>query len=193
MSQDTEEKISEIDSYRVITQDTPNPNALKFIVAKDVKTKGKATYQHPAQCLHVPLASAILGLTSVSQVHLFENVITVTQDGHADWGDLSEEIIEKITQHLPNHNPDFDCEDEVDRDLLSPEILQIEEILDRTIRPGLQADGGDLQVLELTGNILTIKYEGACGSCPSAQAGTLEAIERILRHEFHPEIQIHTL
>ena len=65
----------------------------------------------------------------------------------------------------------------------SPELQQIEDILDRTIRPGLQADGGDLQVLSLENNKLEIAYQGACGGCPSAFMGTLEAIENILQHE----------
>ena len=58
------------------------------------------------------------------------------------------------------------------------------------LRPTLQADGGDLQVLEMKGNILTVRYEGACGSCPSSQAGTLEAIEGILRTEFREDIRV---
>lgn len=72
-------------SLRVITQSTPNPNALKFITAKDVKKFGKVTFVHPAECMHVPLATNILGLPNVTAVHLFENVVTVTQDGFGDW------------------------------------------------------------------------------------------------------------
>ena len=70
------------------------------------------------------------------------------------------------------------------------EMLRVEEILDREIRPGLQADGGDLEILELDGNILTIKYQGACGGCPSAQMGTLQAIEMILRNEHNPYLEV---
>jgi Fe-S cluster biogenesis protein NfuA len=58
------------------------------------------------------------------------------------------------------------------------------------VRPGLQADGGDLEVLELDGNILTIRYQGACGGCPSAMMGTLQAIESILREEFNPYLEV---
>jgi Fe-S cluster biogenesis protein NfuA len=58
------------------------------------------------------------------------------------------------------------------------------------VRPGLQADGGDLEILELDGNILTIRYEGACGGCPSAMMGTLQAIEGILRTEFNPYLEV---
>ena len=73
---------------------------------------------------------------------------------------------------------------------MTPEIAQIEEILDRTIRPALQMDGGDLQIMRLDGHILTVFYQGACGSCPSSSSGTLKAIEGILRDEFNPEIVV---
>lgn len=181
-------------SLRIITQATPNPNALKFIVAKDVKKKGKITFVHPAECLHVPLATNILGLPSVTAVHLFENVITVTQDGHGDWPVLESEIIEVLKTYVPSHDPEFETmEPEVDTSGWTDDRRKLEEIIDREIRPGLQADGGDLRILDLEDNILTVQYEGACGSCPSSTAGTLQGIESILRHEFREDVQVVTV
>lgn len=176
--------------FKVITQGTPNPNALKFISARDVKTKGKVSYSHPAECLNVPLAANLLGILHVTQVHFFENVITVTQDGAGDWPVLEEAIIDVIQDWLPSHNPDFAVDEVKSREHLTPEMIKIEEILDRTIRPGLQADGGDLEVLEFKDNVLTVRYEGACGSCPSARTATLEGITGILKHEYHADIQV---
>lgn len=177
--------------YNVLTQGTPNPNALKFVVAKDVKSRGKVSFSHPAECLNVPLASRLLGIPHVSQVHFFENVITVNQDGEGDWVALETSIIETIQELLGAHDPDFASTTEpASRDHLSPELKKIEEILDYSVRPGLQADGGDLQILEYKDNTLLVKYEGACGSCPSSQLGTLQGIEGILRNEFDPEIRV---
>lgn len=179
---------------RVITQGTPNPNAMKFIVAKDVKSRGKATYSHPAECLHIPLAVDILGILHVQSIHLFENVMTVNQDGEGDWTVLEEQIIAVIKRLLPEHNPDFESHDaRAGAESWDEERRNLEEILDREIRPGLQADGGDLQVIDYLDGILTVRYEGACGSCPSARSGTLQGIESILRQEFNPEVQIVTL
>ena len=168
-------------SLRVITQATPNPNALKFITAKDVKKIGKVTFVHPAECFHVPLTTNILGLPNVTAVH-------------GDWPVLESEIIEVIKTFLPSHDPEFQTADtEIDQTNWTAERRKLEEIMDREIRPGLQADGGDIVVLELLDNIITVKYEGACGSCPSSRTGTLQGIESILRHEFHPETQIVTV
>ncbi len=181
-------------SLRVITQSTPNPNALKFIVAKDVKKYGKVTFVHPAECLHVPLATNILGLPHVTAVHLFENVVTVTQDGQGDWPVLESEIIEVLKTYAPSHDAEFESfEPEVDQSGWTDDRKRLEEIIDREIRPGLQADGGDLRVLEVIDNVITVQYEGACGSCPSSRSGTLQGIESILRHEYRDDIQVVTV
>ena len=68
--------------------------------------------------------------------------------------------------------------------------MQINELLDERIRPYLASDGGWLEVLELEANTLTIRYEGACGSCPSSLTGTLMAIENMIKEEIDPEITV---
>ena len=176
--------------YKILTQSTPNPNARKFLVAKDVKTTGKVSFSHPAECLNVPLASALLALPTVTQVHLFENVITVNQNDRLTWDELEPQIRETIQKFISDHDPNFVGAEEPVRQDLPEDVRRIEEVLDRTIRPGLQADGGDVQVMEVAGNLITIRYEGACGSCPSSRSGTLEAIQSILRTEINEEIEI---
>ena len=53
-----------------------------------------------------------------------------------------------------------------------PKLGQINELLDERIRPYLAGDGGWLEVLELVRTVrLKIRYEGACGSCPSSLTG----------------------
>ena len=155
--------------------------------------RSKVSYTEEAQCEHVPLAVALLRLANVTQVHFFENVLTVTQNGASAWDVLAHSVEDVIKANIGAHDPGFDDAQQkkkVTTAGLSPDIVQIEEILDRTVRPGLQADGGDLEVLELDGNVLTVRYQGACGGCPSAMMGTLQAIEGILRTEFNPYLEV---
>ncbi len=183
-----------MDELKFKIQQTPNPNARKFILNQDVKREGKVSYTEIQECEHVPLAVALLRLANVTQVHFFENVITVTQNGASDWPILEGAVGHTMSVHMPQHDPDFadnvERKKSVDRTLLSPDLVTVEEILDRTIRPGLQADGGDVEVLELEGNILTLRYQGACGGCPSSMMGTLQAIEGILRTEYNPYLEV---
>ena len=72
----------------------------------------------------------------------------------------------------------------------TPEILAIEEILDRTVKPYLAADGGGIEVGDRQGDKIFVKYQGACGTCPSSIGGTLIAIRDVLRDELGPDIEV---
>jgi len=180
---------------RTMIQSTPNPNALKFVLNIPVKTEGKVTYKNAAQCTHNPLAAALFTIPNITEVYFFDNYITVTQDGNVDWEGIEEQIKKVILDHAADHNPDFMVEEDKKAALPvsdDPEIAKINAILDNTIRPGLQMDGGDLHVVAFDGTNLIVSYQGACGSCPSSTMGTLRAIESILRDQYNPNISVQT-
>ena len=59
---------------------------------------------------------------------------------------------------------------------------QIEAVLDR-IRPALQADGGDIELLGVEGNNARVALQGHCVGCPSSMLTLKYGIERVLREE----------
>lgn len=191
--------MSSIDENEVLvrSQLTPNPHAVKFIVNQTLKKIGKVTYRGLEESSGVALAEDIFNLENVVQIFLFQNTMTVTHNGEWDNTELKAFVEPIIKIRAAEHNPNFKTPDELaaekklkDRDNFSPERKEIESILDRTIRPGLQADGGDLEVTEYKHPELYITFEGACGSCPSSVMGTLQAIQGILQNEFHEDIQV---
>ena len=58
----------------------------------------------------------------------------------------------------------------------------IQTVLDR-VRPFLQADGGDVELVDLRGREVFIRLTGACSNCPQAQMTLHLGIETALRHE----------
>jgi len=181
------------DDILIRAQDTPNPFAIKFIVNFSLKSKGNATFTSKGHCDGLPLAAAIFDILVVEQVYVFQNTLTVTHTHELPSDILKEHVKAIIKMRLNVHNPDFETPEEraahakPDRSTLSPQIREIEEILDRTVRAGLQSDGGDIEIVEFKDNTLKIIYQGACGGCPSAQMGTLDAIQSILRNELKNE------
>ncbi len=182
---------------KVRPQITPNPRAIKFITNKTIKSDGKATFNFPEEAEQHLLFYDIFLIDGVRQVYAFQNTVTVSHDGTVLVDDFKNEVIEVLKARLPDHDPDFLTPEEEnskkpkDRSHLSAEMQEIEAILDRTVRPGLQADGGDLDVIDYQDNILKISYQGACGTCPSSFMGTLQAIEGILQNEFNPDIRVY--
>ena len=66
---------------------------------------------------------------------------------------------------------------------------QIEAVLDQYVRPLLHAHGGDMEVIELTGDgILRFRLKGQCAGCPAADLTTEELIQAELR-EHLPQIK----
>jgi Fe-S cluster biogenesis protein NfuA len=63
------------------------------------------------------------------------------------------------------------------------------EVALQDIRPGLQADGGDVELVEVTEDgIVKVKLTGACGGCPMAQLTLKQGIERRLKDAI-PEVK----
>ena len=180
------------------TMPTPNPSALKFITNVPFKREGKATFHAAAEAESLPLVRDLFSIAGVKQVHLFQNTLSVTHSGELTSDELSDQVSAVIRTRMGIHDSHFLAPDEVAKTLKKktiehsdPILLQIEEILDRTIRPGLQADGGDVDVLSFESNELRIVYQGACGGCPSSMMGTLDAIQGILRQELNlPELTV---
>lgn len=63
-------------------------------------------------------------------------------------------------------------------------IENVEEIIDEYIRPGVAADGGDIQLLKIEDNDVYVKLTGACQSCSSAIMTMKMGVEALLREEF---------
>lgn len=64
---------------------------------------------------------------------------------------------------------------------------KVQKALD-TIRPSLQMDGGDVELVAVEGDVVKVKLTGACGCCPMAQMTLKAGVERVIRNEV-PEIK----
>lgn len=64
---------------------------------------------------------------------------------------------------------------------------KVEEIL-KKIRPSLQADGGDVELIDVKEGIVKVKLTGACSGCPMSSITLKNGIERLLKEEL-PDIK----
>ncbi len=64
---------------------------------------------------------------------------------------------------------------------------KVQEVLE-TIRPSLQADGGDIELVDVVDNVAKVRLKGACGTCPSSIYTLKMGVERILMEKI-PEIK----
>ena len=176
-------------------EDTPNPNARKFVLREPLTWGIAHSYENAEQAQGDALASALFAIDHVTNVFYIDRWLTVTQDGQANWDVLVREIAVPLRAAPAASEQSAAAVFEARASVadLSAEDRQrlddIELVLDQEIRPYLQSDGGDLHVLGLSGNQLIVHYQGACGTCPSAISGTLQGIESRLR-SLEPDIEV---
>jgi Fe-S cluster biogenesis protein NfuA len=64
---------------------------------------------------------------------------------------------------------------------------KVEAVL-KQIRPALQADGGDVELVDVDQGVVKVRLSGACGGCPMASLTLKNGIERVLKEKV-PELK----
>lgn len=64
---------------------------------------------------------------------------------------------------------------------------QVEKIIQK-IRPQLQNDGGDIELVDIEDGVVKVRLKGACGSCPMSMMTLKMGVERVIKQEI-PEIK----
>ncbi|CAH0720362.1 unnamed protein product, partial [Brenthis ino] len=175
------------------TQETPNPNSLKFLPGCKVLESGQ-TLDFPnigaAHCS--PLAKMIFRIEGVKAVFFGSEFITVTkQDDDVDWKILKPDVFATIMDFfasgLPivtDAKPSGDTQINEDDD----EIVQmIKELLDTRIRPTVQEDGGDVLFVDFKDGVLRLKMQGSCSSCPSSIVTLKNGVQNMMQF-YIPEV-----
>jgi len=168
---------------------TPNPNAFKFNVDVTL-TRRPMSFDNKESSQEDPIASSLFEVEGVESVFYLQDFITVSKTEDAEWESVmtsvGQKILEMESPELPEEAEeessslaDRFAESDEERELLD----KVEVIFDQMVRPALAGDGGGLDLLGYKDQKLYIRYQGACGTCPSAVSGTLAAIERLIRHQ----------
>jgi NFU1 iron-sulfur cluster scaffold homolog, mitochondrial len=176
-------------------EETPNPNAVKFILKEPVTNGTARQFDTAEKAQEDPLAKALFEVGEVVSVFYMDRMVTVEKQDEGDWDDLLPRLAIPIRAAEAVAQNGAAAAAAVGGSIAAavsddPRLLRINEILDEKVRPALAGDGGWLEVLNLKDHTLSIRYQGACGSCPSSLSGTLMAIEGMLRQEIDPELEV---
>jgi Fe-S cluster biogenesis protein NfuA len=179
-------------------QETPNPNAVKFILKEPVSYGTSHSFKTVSDAAGDPFARSIFDVGEVVSVFYMDKMVTVEKTDDAEWDELLPELavpIRAADAVVATNGNAKGAAAAVGGAIAAaasddPVLNQINDLLDERIRPYLAGDGGWLEIVELADKKLTIRYEGACGSCPSSLTGTLMAIENMIKEEIDPDITV---
>nr|XP_045008574.1 NFU1 iron-sulfur cluster scaffold homolog, mitochondrial isoform X1 [Jaculus jaculus] len=179
------------------TQDTPNPNSLKFIPGKPVLETKTMDFPTPAAAFRSPLARQLFRIEGVKSVFFGPDFITVTKENEElDWNllkpDIYATIMDFFASGLPlvtEETPSGEAGDIVLRSEEDDEVVaMIKELLDTRIRPTVQEDGGDVIYKGFEDGIVKLKLQGSCTSCPSSIITLRNGIQNMLQF-YIPEVE----
>jgi len=167
---------------------TPNPHALKFILNERLLKVETRQYPDKQSAQSDPFASGIFNIEGVVSVFYMDKFVTIEKSPASNWGQIQRPFIDFLKTFDQSIIPE---ENEIDKNIDDSELIKlVNNLLDQKVRPALAGDGGGLEVIGVDGYTVKIRYQGACGSCPSSISGTLMAIEGLLKRDINPAIEV---
>jgi len=173
----------------VQTQNTPNPNSLKFLPGKKVSNDIPIEITDKNGSNN-ELIRNILSINGVSGIFLSDDFLSVNKDEKIEWEDLKHIIISFINDYYSNGNEIvIDKESKSSSDLnLSDIEKKIINILETKVRPAVARDGGDIKFKEFKDGVVTVNLQGSCSGCPSSTMTLKQGVQNLLCH-YIPEIK----
>ena len=170
------------------TENTPNPNTLKFLPGRKVSEIGPIEFIKNEKGITVPLASKILSLDGALMVFFGEDFITVKKEKNLNWSDLKHGIISEINDYYSKGNnvvvkKIFDKSTSKLKSNETDEVVnKIKEILDTKIRPAVAKDGGDITFRSFKDGKVIVELKGSCSGCPSSIMTLKQGVQNLLCH-----------
>ncbi len=169
----------------IITEQTPNPNSLKFISDKKIALNGTYEFQKKnLNKINNNFIKDLLNFDNIELVLLSENFITVKKTEEGNWEEIKPMVISHINDYFQlNNSPIFKkvTPDEVDKES-DQTILKIKDVLDTKIRPAVARDGGDIKFKSFENGVVKVELQGSCSGCPSSLMTLKKGVQNLLKH-----------
>jgi len=167
----------------VQTQNTPNPNSLKFIPGKKVSTSGSFEISDKEK-VNNELVRNILSINGVTSIFLEEDFLSVNKLEKSEWEDIKHIVISFINEFYESGN-EFIIDKNV-HTKAKQNYTEIEKkiinILETKVKPAVARDGGDIKFEEFKNGIVKVKLQGSCSGCPSSTMTLKQGVQNLLCH-----------
>lgn len=172
------------------TEETPNPESLKFLPGVNV-SPAPMNFLDNTQAINSPLAQKLFSLECVKSVFLGYDFITVTKQEESKWEVIKAEILVTIMDFLISGQEAVKPAEarvatpsDVEEDKI---VKEIREIIETRVRPAVMQDGGDIVFHDFKDGVVRLELHGACSGCPSSTVTLKNGIENMLKY-YVPEV-----
>jgi len=179
--------------YIIYSESTPNPKVMKF-VANKILTQNPKEFFSINETSDWPLLKSIFSFPFVKEIFIANNYISIKKHDVIDWMDVCNQVRIFIQHELNNGNSICITKKTIVGDLnkktpISNIELDIEAVIKEKIRPSIQMDGGDIELVSFQNGIVELLLKGACSGCPSSQITLKDGVETLLKEEFPMKVK----
>ncbi len=170
----------------ILTELTPNPEALKFLSEKVISTIGTHEFQKKnLNKIDNDFVKNLLNLKGVELVLLADNFLSVKKNKEISWDVLKPTVISHMNDYFEkNDRPILSADNKKSTKELN--LGEIEEkiikVLDSKIRPAVAKDGGDIKFKSFKDGVVHVELQGSCSGCPSSLMTLKQGVQNLLCH-----------
>lgn len=182
----------------IYTEETPNPETLKFVTNKLLYPGKSADFQTEESANASPLAKQLFAFPFVKAVFIASNFVTLTKtEDFDDWSEVAPSIKQFLKEYLEEGGQIIN-EDELSKHksessnvILADDddvVKRIKELLENYVKPAVEMDGGAIQFVSYENGTVNLLMQGACSGCPSSMITLKSGIESMMKRMI-PEVK----
>ena len=188
----------------VYSEMTPNPSTMKFVANKHLLLPGDSVeFKSLKEAKgYSPIAEALFDFPFVAGVFITANFVTVVKTDNVPWDFITMELREFVRAWLSEGKevlikmPEVISEEEQEGPGSKKNKVykksefdsQINELLEKYVKPAVENDGGAIEFLGFEEGVVTVLLKGACAGCPSSTATLKGGVENLLKQHL-PEVK----
>jgi len=168
------------------TENTPNPDSLKFLSDRTLSTIGTEEFKKEKQNeIDIPFIKELLNFEGVELVLLSEKFLSVKKTKDVSWNELKPMVISHLNDYFEKNNEPILKEivkKTKNTNNNNETVNKIIEVLDTKIRPAVARDGGDIKFKSFENGVVKVQLQGSCSGCPSSLMTLKQGVQNLLKH-----------
>ncbi len=168
-------------------ENTPNPNAIKFLSKRQLSEVGSHEFQKKdIKNIENDFVKQLLNFEGVELILISDNFLSVKKNEKISWDSLKPSIISSMNDYFEKNSSPIISKDLTqkieDKETDTEIVKKIREVLDTKIRPAVAKDGGDIKLISFENGVVKVELKGSCSGCPSSLMTLKQGVQNLLRH-----------
>tara|TARA_B100000686_G_scaffold296642_1_gene328360 strand:- start:1203 stop:1760 length:558 start_codon:yes stop_codon:yes gene_type:complete len=171
------------------TENTPNPNAIKFLCENTISEIGTVEFQrNKIEKIQNNFVKNLLNIDGVELVLLSDKFLSVKKQEKANWESIKPSVISHLNDYFQTNKKPILSRKEIESSKVknkknNNEIIdQINEVLESKIKPAVARDGGDIKFVSFEKGVVKVELRGSCSGCPSSMLTLKQGVQNLLKH-----------